>query len=163
MGEDRIAGVIWFVFGAAVFYGSWTMDRLALQNINPRTVPGLLPGLLGFGMMVMAVVLMSRRQIGRAASVVGVAPAEEPNTDWKRLVASWALCALFAGILLGRGLPFWLLAACFVFVHVLVLEDRHRIEGRSFLRRLTEAALIAAATATFVTYLFQSLFLIRLP
>jgi Tripartite tricarboxylate transporter TctB family len=163
MNGDRIAGVIWFVFGAAVFYGSWTMDRLASQNINPLTVPGLLPGLLGMGMMVMALVLMSRRRIGRAVSIVGVAPDDEPNTDWKRLLASWALCVAFAGSLLGRGLPFWLLAASFVFVHILVLEDRHRIEGRSFLRRLIEAALIAAATSAFVTYLFQNLFLIRLP
>jgi hypothetical protein len=163
MNGDRIAGVIWFVFGAAVFYGSWTMDRLASQNINPLTVPGLLPGLLGMGIMVMALVLISRRGIGWAASAMGVAPAEETGTDWKRLLASWALCVAFAGILLGRGLPFWLLAAGFVFVHVLVLEDRHRIEGRSFLRRSIEAALIATATSAAVTYLFQNLFLIRLP
>jgi hypothetical protein len=50
-----------------------------------------------------------------------------------------------------------------VFVHVLVLEDRHRIEGRSFLRHSTEAALIATVTSAAVTYLFQNLFLIRLP
>jgi hypothetical protein len=163
MNGDRIAGVIWFVFGTAVFYGSWTMDRLASQNINPLTAPGLLPGLLGLGMMVMALVLISRREIGRAASAIGVAPTEEAGTNWKRLLASWALCIAFAGILLGRGLPFWLLAAAFVFVHVLVLEDRHRIEGRSFLRRSIEAALIATATSAAVTYLFQNLFLIRLP
>jgi len=160
---DRIGGAIWFVFGAAVFYGSWTMDRLASQNINPLTVPGLLPGILGVGMMVMALVLLSRRGIGKAASAVNAAPAEETGTDWNRLLASWTLCVLFAGILLGRGLPFWLLAAGFVFVHILVLEERHRIEERSFLRRFIEAALIAAATSAVVTYLFQNLFLIRLP
>jgi hypothetical protein len=161
MGKDRIAGVIWFVFGAAVFYGSWTMDRLASQNINPLTAPGLLPGLLGIGMMAMALVLLSRGR--RVASVAGEPPVEEPATDWKRLSASWSLCVLFAGILLGRGLPFWLLAAAFVFIHILLLEDRYRIEGRSFARRLAEAALVAAATSAFVTYLFQNLFLIRLP
>ena len=156
---DRVGGAIWFVFGAAVFYGSWTMDRLASQNINPLTVPGLLPGILGLGMMVMALVLISRREAGPAAS----AAAEQTGTDWKRLLASWALCVVFAGILLGRGLPFWILATGFVFVHILVLEERHRIEGRSFLRRLIEAALIATATSAAVTYLFQNLFLIRLP
>jgi hypothetical protein len=115
------------------------------------------------GIMVMALVLISRRGIGRAASAMGVAPAEETGTDWKRLLASWALCVAVAGILLGRGLPFWFLAAGFVFVHVLVLEDPHRIEGRSFLRRFIEASLIATATSAVVTYLFQNLFLIRLP
>ena len=35
------------VFGIAVLALSWRMDRLEAQNINPYTVPGLLPGLLG--------------------------------------------------------------------------------------------------------------------
>jgi hypothetical protein len=114
-------------------------------------------------MMVMALVLVSRRGAAQAGSVADAAPAEETGTDWKRLLASWTLCVIFAGILLGRGLPFWLLAAGFVFAHVLVLKERHRIEGRSFLRRFIEAALIATVTSAVVTYLFQSLFLIRLP
>lgn len=164
MNGDRIGGAIWFVFGSAVLYGSWTMDRLASQSIQPLTAPGLLPGLLGLGMMAMAVVLLSRRRVYEgAASLEGAAQSGEGGTGWGRLLLSWGLCVLFAGVLLGRGLPFWILAAGFVFIHVLALEDRHRIEGRPHFRRIVEAALIAAATSGIVTFVFQNLFLIRLP
>ena len=40
-------GLVWVVFGIAVLALSWRMDRLEAQHINPYTVPGLLPGLLG--------------------------------------------------------------------------------------------------------------------
>ena len=33
---DRIGGLIWIVFGSAVVYGSWTMDRLQSLGIPPR-------------------------------------------------------------------------------------------------------------------------------
>ena len=39
------------VLGVAVLIGSFTMDRLERQGVNPYTVPGLLPGLLGIAMM----------------------------------------------------------------------------------------------------------------
>ena len=41
------AASAWTVFGIAVLAISWRMDRLEAQHINPYTVPGLLPGLLG--------------------------------------------------------------------------------------------------------------------
>jgi hypothetical protein len=164
MSADRVGGAIWFVFGAAVLYGSWTMDRLATQGIQPLTAPGLLPGLLGVSMIALALVLLSRRRVAEGvASHDGAALPEEEGTDWKRLLLSWLLCIAFAGVLLGRGLPFWLLAAVFVFVHVLALDDRHRIENRSLVRRVVESALVAGITSAVVTTVFQSLFLIRLP
>ena len=48
------------MLGAAVLVGSITMDRLEQQNINPYTVPGLLPGLLGIAMMLLGAVLAVR-------------------------------------------------------------------------------------------------------
>ena len=40
---DRVGGLIWFVFGAAVVYGSWTMDRLENLNILPPPRRALCP------------------------------------------------------------------------------------------------------------------------
>ncbi len=57
---DRIGGLIWFVFGAAIVYGSWTMDRLEHLHIPPATAPGVVPGLLGLGIMAFALVLIMR-------------------------------------------------------------------------------------------------------
>ncbi len=173
LSADRLGGLVWILFGAVVFYGSWTMDRLESQGVTPITAPGLLPGMLGLGMIGFGLVLISRRnpalQSGLQTAghlgipVDGEASAAAPGIDWRRLGLSWLLSIAFAGVLLGRGLPFWLLAAAFMFVHLLLLEDDDRIAARSLGRRAIVAALIAAGVAAAVTLVFQDLFLIRLP
>lgn len=166
---DHIGGLIWLVFGAALFYASWTMDRLAAQGINPVTAPGLLPGLVGLAIVVFGLVLLIRRDArahGFSKDAVVGSEGEEPVEhagDWKRLALSWALCVAFAGLLLGRGLPFWFLAGGFVFLHVLLLDDPDRIAEKPLARRALTAAIIAIATAAVVTFVFQRIFLVRLP
>ena len=50
----------WIALGIAVLVGSLIMDRLEQQHINPYTVPGLLPGLLGLAMILLGGVLWVR-------------------------------------------------------------------------------------------------------
>jgi hypothetical protein len=157
MTADRVGGVIWVLFGLLVFYASWTMDRLEEQGINPVTAPGLLPGLIGLALIAFGFVLIARRS--REAEALAI----EHGDDTRRLVLSWFLCVMFAGVLLGRGLPFWLLAAVFVFVHILLLEDSDRIASIPLSRRIATAAIIAIGVAAALTMVFQELFLIRLP
>jgi putative tricarboxylic transport membrane protein len=167
---DHISGLIWLVFGAAVFYGSWTMDRLESQNIDPVTAPGLVPGLVGLGIMAFALVLLFRRGTppvigGHDAALIETSGEDvhDQPANWGRMALSWALCVGFAGLLLGRGLPFWLLAGAFVFLHILLLDDPDRIAERPLGRRILVAAIIAACTAAAVTLVFQKIFLVRLP
>lgn len=49
--NDLRDAIGWIVFGLVVLVGSVTMDRLERQHINPYTVPGLLPGILGLAMV----------------------------------------------------------------------------------------------------------------
>jgi len=167
---DHIGGLIWLVFGAAVFYGSWTMDRLEAQNINPVTAPGLVPGLVGLGIVAFALVLLFRRttpqvivgQNGHLVESTGD-QAQEHSPRWWRPILSWALCAGFAGLLLGRGLPFWLLASVFVFLHIFLLDDPDRVAETPTAKRIMVAAIIAVCMAAVVTLVFQKIFLVRLP
>jgi hypothetical protein len=181
MSADRVGGLIWFVFGVALTYGSWTMDRLASQGVAPITAPGLVPGLLGIGIIAFSLVLMFRRGQVRVLSYDGATGAPESGqaaskdqaseeqaakhqpSAWRRFALSWLLCMIFAGVLLGRGLPFWLLAGGFVFAHIMLLEDPERVAAQSLPRRLLNAGVIAAATSAVVSYVFQHIFLIRLP
>lgn len=155
LGADRIGGLVWFVGGAAVLAASWTMDRLGERGVHPLTAPGLLPGILGIGMMALALFLLFRHP-------AAVADAEEDGTDRRKLATSFLLCVAYAGLLLGRGLSFPLLTTAFVFAHLLLVEESER-RARPLLRRIVEAGAIAAATAALVTLVFQHLFLIRLP
>lgn len=149
--QDRIGGLLWLLLGLSIAYGSWTMDRLERLGIHPLAAPGLLPGIAGLALAALGLAMLLRRR--------GEAPAAEP-ADWGRLAVSFALCLGFAGVLLGRGLPFWLLAGAFLLAHILLLHDA---EGGGPLRRFAVAAGVAVAVAWLVTWSFEALFYIRLP
>ena len=149
---NRLYGLGWAVFGATVLVAAWRMDRLASLSINPWSAPGLMPGVLGALMMVFGAALALRRS-----------PADPPATGaWRRTLTALILCAVFAGGLLGRGLPFWLTSAAFLFVAILVfrlIDEPAAPRGRIAL----SSAAIAAVAALVITFVFQDLFLVRLP
>ena len=168
LSADRIGGLIWIAFGGAIVYGSWAMDRLTSLNIPPSTAPGVVPGLLGLGIIVFGMVLAVRRTStvmaapSFAPSNVEAAKAEEP-LDWKRILLSWALCLAYGGLLLGRGIPYWALTVAFLFAHILLLDESDRVPARLTLRRTLSAAAIALLVATAVALVFRYVFLVRLP
>ena len=169
LSADRIGGLVWVIFGAAVVYGSWVMDRLDSLKIPAATVPGLVPGLLGAGLVLFGLIL-AIRPVGRVVetqSFVEEMPKEAPaaagDFAWKRLLLSWAICMTYGGLLLGCGLHYWVLTACFLLLHLLVLDETDRVPAHPDLRRIITAAILAPAIATVVTLVFQYVFLVRLP
>jgi hypothetical protein len=167
---DRIGGLIWVVFGAAIVYGSWTMDRLPTLGIPLSTAPGVPTGLLGFGIVVLGLVMLLRRKAPELVSYVQVddpsEPALPPQQDdfsWNRALFSGSLCLLYAGLLLGRGLPFWLLTGGFLFLHIVLLDETGSVPARPTWRRTLMAAVVAPIVTVAVMLVFQKIFLVRLP
>jgi Tripartite tricarboxylate transporter TctB family len=167
---DRIGGLIWIVFGAAVIYGSWMMDRLETLGIPPSTAPGVVPGLLGAFIIVFGLVLVVRRDAVSTpafaeADVAAPAEAQPEESDfhWKRAALSAFLCLAYGGALLGSGIPYWLLTTAFLFLHIVLLDETTDVPARFDLRRAVTAAILAPAFATAVTLIFQYIFLVRLP
>ena len=169
LSADRIGGLIWVIFGAAIVYGSWVMDRLDSLKIPPATVPGLVPGLLGAGIVIFGMVLVMRRTdaVIETQSFAAPEPAvvEEAADDfaWKRLFLSWILCIAYGGLLLGHGIHYWILTAAFLALHMLLLDESERVPARPDASRLVLVALLTPAIATVVTLVFQYVFLVRLP
>jgi hypothetical protein len=172
--SDRIGGLLWVVFGAAVVYGSWTMDRLPSLGIPLFTAPGVPTGLLGLGFIAFGMVMLLRR--GPAEMLTYSDPSSNPGAPpdpgaqqedqgfaWGRALFSGALCLTYAGLLLGRGLPYWLLTGGFLFLHIVLLDESDRVPARPTLRRLLAAAVIAPAVTVVVVLIFEKLFLVRLP
>jgi hypothetical protein len=164
---DRVGGAVWIVFGIAVAYASWAMDRLESLKIPPLTAPGLLPGLLGLGFIVFGLILLLR---GVGPEAAAAAPAEPGHprparggSAGRRLVLSWALCIAYAGVFLGRGLPYWLLTMVFLFAHLVLLDESDRVRAIPSRRRLVTAAVLAPTMAVGVALMFQHIFLVRLP
>src|SRR5882757_11178733 len=58
--SDFLSALGWMAFGIAILIGSVMMDRLEKQGINPYTIPGLLPGLLGIAMTILGALLAAR-------------------------------------------------------------------------------------------------------
>ena len=150
MNSGRLQGLFWIVVGAAIFYGSWTMDRLASLGVQPYSAPGLLPGALGIFIAVLGLAMLAR---GRHSG--------EARIEWRRIWLPLVLCLAFAGGMVGRGLPFWLAAWIFVAVMIVALEYRER---KAALGKLVATAMaVGGGAGILISLVFQELFLIRLP
>jgi len=142
--SDTVQGAFWIAVGGAIVYASWTMDRLERHGAALYTAPGLVPGLLGLVLLVLGVVLAVRN---RAAPSL--------RLRWENTPSVLVLCLGYAIGLVGR-VPFWLATFVFVSAFIVVFEYPSR-------RRMTAAPLYGIATSLAVTYLFESVFLVRLP
>jgi uncharacterized membrane protein YhaH (DUF805 family) len=163
--SDFWQGVGWMVLGAAVLIASVTMDRLEQQNINPYTVPGLLPGLLGIAMILLGAVV-AVRSWRRGA----FAEPRRPFTGHQRETRkrAWlvvALCSVYSVVLVGHGLPFWAASSIFVTGSILILQrmSQDPQERRLTPRFLLKALVIGVLAAVLTQVTFQDLFLVRLP
>ena len=155
----------WVVLGLAVLVGSLTMDRLEQQNINPVTVPGLLPGLLGIAMVLLGSVLgvrsWKRGALHQAATPATALEREERKRVWIAV----AMCIGYGVVLVGHGIPFWLASSVYVVTCVLVFQRispdpaERKLDARSWIK-----ALAIGVIASVVTWLvFERVFLVRLP
>ena len=141
------------------------MDRLESQNINPVTVPGLLPGLLGIGMLLLGTVLALRSWQRGAAHRAVPPPGALEHEQHKRVWVAIALCVAYAGFLVGHGLPFWLASTIYVTAAILVFRriSLDPIERRLTLLSVLQALVIGAAASVVTWLVFERLFLVRLP
>ena len=159
--SDFLSAIGWMGLGIAILIGSVRMDRLENQDINPYTIPGLLPGLLGIAMTILGALLAARSwRSGLLAPTV-----RTPRADRKRLVLVLGLCLAFGVVLVGHGLPFWLAAAIFVSVAILSLQSPQRQSAgqKLSLRMIVSAMAIGLGAGFAITLVFQELFLVRLP
>ena len=158
------AGLAWTVFGIAVLALSWRMDRLEAQHINPYTVPGLLPGLLGIVTILLGglLALRSWRRGGRLVRGPQFATSGESA---RRLALVIGLIVAYTVVLLGRGLPFWLGATIYVTASIVLLQAPQRAaEGRRLsAREIIVALAIGLESGWIITWVFQDAFLVRLP
>jgi hypothetical protein len=155
----------WFVFGLAVLVGSLRMDRLADQHINPLTVPGLLPGLLGIGMMIVGAILGLRSWRHGARRATAPVASPERRLRRTRVLLATALCCGYAVVLIGHGLPFWIASSIYVTGSILAFArvSTDPAKRRIGLRAVAKALLIGVVSSIVIWLVFERLFLVRLP
>lgn len=162
---DLHDAIFWIVLGALVLGGSLAMDRLEKQNINPYTVPGLLPGLLGIAMLLLGGVLALRswRQGALQQAVQPASPHQREQRMRMWLVSG--LCVGYCVVLIGHGLPFWLASTIYVTGSILIFQRLSRDPAERALtpRAWAKALLIGLGASVITQVVFQEFFLVRLP
>jgi hypothetical protein len=163
--SDLKDGVAWVALGVAVVIGSITMDRLERQNINPYTVPGLLPGLLGIAMILLGSILALRSWRRGALHMPVPALTLDEREQRPRIWIVVALCMTYGVVLVGHGIAFWLASTVFVSGSILLLQrlSRDAVERVLTAKVLAKALLIGLGAGGITHLVFQELFLVRLP
>jgi hypothetical protein len=158
---DLISGSVWLTLAIAILIGSWTMDRLVHLKVPVYTAPGVVPGFLGLALAVMGALLILR-SIREGALAQSRMPTFSAREHW-RLLSALVMCFIYPLGLLGSGLPFWLATAIFVAVFVFVYQFEERKAAGTLPRGAAFAALFGLICGGVIHYIFQELFLVRLP
>src|SRR3954469_10259815 len=101
--------------GCIIAVLSWQMDRMTQQGATLHTAPGLWPGIVGALLAVLGGML-ALRSVQRARRIgwdppPGDGPRFAPVVNFG---GAAGLVFVYALLLVGRGLPFWLGTALFV-------------------------------------------------
>jgi riboflavin transporter FmnP len=153
---DFVTGLIFVALGVAALVESLRMPRFETLGINPYSVPGLVPGLLGAVIAGLGAALAVRAARRGGWRVTGFRLAGEANA---RLATAFVLTFGYAAVLVGE-LPFWLATGLFVFLFITLFEWRASARKA---RVLVIAAVEAVLVAAVVTLVFRDLFLVTLP
>jgi putative tricarboxylic transport membrane protein len=162
---DFVTGLIFVALGVAIVVECLRMPRFEDLNVNPYTAPGLVPGMLGAIILMLGAVLFLRAARAGGWRLTERAPDAAPwsaDRGVRRLLLSIALCLAYAGGLIGR-LPFWLATFLFVAGFVILFEWPLAADRSDRLRRVAWAVLLAAAISAATSFVFQEIFLVRLP
>ena len=152
--QDFYTGVILSAVSLGVIAESWRMPR-TLQGWPAYAGPGVVPGMLGLGLLVMAIALTVRSVQGSGSSLEitqGDAWAYLSDTGTKRLGLMLGLSVLYC-LCLGHGFPYWMTTGAYLLLVMVVFRA-----GPWW-----QILLIAAAATGAITFTFGRIFAVPLP
>lgn len=158
---DFVSGIVWLLLAIGIVTVSWRMDRLEHLQVSVYSAPGLLTGVLGIAIAIMGAILMLRSLRAGALYQIEL-PRFKLREQW-RILSGGALCLVFAGWVVGSGVPFWLAAALFIAIFVFVFQFEDRRNNDTLPRGALFAAIYGLICGVVIQYVFQELFLVRLP
>jgi hypothetical protein len=162
---DFLTGAALSLLGVYVIVESWRMPRFEYLKVHPLSVPGLVPGLLGFIIVIFGAILIVRsvqaggHRLGLNLEAVQRVLTKSGN---QRLLVTAALTIGYAGYFVGR-VPYWLATGLFIFLFMVVFEWRRGMTGAEYGRLGAVAAILSVATTLVVVWVFERLFLVTLP
>lgn len=158
---DFWSALVWIALGLAILLLSLNMDRLERFQASIYTAPGLVPGLLGIAIAVMGAILLLRAV--RGGALQKQPPLRLVLRDHWRLVFSLGLSLFYALVIVASALPFWLVTAIYVAAFVFVFQYAERRAAGQLPRGIAVAVVHGLLAGWVIQYVFEELFLVRLP
>ena len=162
---DFVTGVLLIALGVGAFVQALRMPRFEDLGVNPYSVPGLVPGLLGLVIAVLGSVLTVRavRRGGLRLELYGARPGDLLRHERPRRTVLALLLTLGYALGLVGWLPFGVATGIFVAIFVALFEWQPGLGARGAARIAAVAVTLGALTGVIVPVVFEDLFLIRLP
>jgi len=161
---DFLSSIVLTLLGIGVLIESLRMPRLENLNVNPYTVPGVVPGFLGITLTLCGLFVLVR-SVSRGGWKLGLT---------SRTCASWVgagafrrsiwtlLLTLIYALVLFPMLPFNFATPLFVFAFILSTEAM-ALGGWPRWQAILGGLVLAVVTGLVIGYVFQELFYVRLP
>lgn len=161
---DRWTSIALFALGVAMLIGGYTMDRLEIRQIHPASIPGLVPMILGFAMMLCAALLFLSARAAHAAiaSDQSEGPSISGAASANNLFFAASYSVIYAIALVG-SMPFALATAIYIAVFYIHFTWNKAAPIRKRLTRISYGIGFAVIGAYAIASLFQYGFLVRLP
>lgn len=159
---DLLTSVLLTIFGLVIVYFSWTMPRLEARHIHPATIPGLVPLMLGIALTLCGFLLFLRSRRLDAIGTWGDLGAVLLGREARRVAAVLGLALIYTLVLVG-WLPFWAASMLFIFSFIVSFEVFLTDQPIKLLHSALWAAAIAIVAGGGVYFVFERIFLVRLP
>jgi hypothetical protein len=152
-------------FGLAILILSIQMPRFEGLGVNPYSVPGIVPGLLGLILLILGLVLLIRSimrkgyQLGLTTDII-----KQYFTD--ESIRNFLLALIFSlvyGVFLLTRIPYSLATGLYILFFILVFEYRPKENMSSQKKTILYSLVEAISVSAGVTLVFRYLFLVDLP
>lgn len=164
--KDFITAVVLIAFSLSVIVMSYTMPRLERRGIDPFSAPGVVPGMIGAVLLMLALILFFRSIRHGGYRILPGSRDADANRPHRgavgRVLLTLSISLVYAIGFLGR-LDYSISTGIYIFTFICLFEYRQGIPLAKQKRMILLALLQAVVAALLITVVFQKLFLVDLP
>lgn len=159
---DLATGSVLALVGVATVALSWAMPTFAERGADPLTAPGIFPAAVGV-MLAVAGGRLALRSLGRLRAAGAHEPGATPTFERTAVTRTLTGFALMAAAVFAAGhVDFRLVVAGFCLAFSAAFLD-WRVPAAQRWRQLAAVAAVTAIAALAIPYVFETVFLVRLP
>ena len=162
--KDFLTSIVLIAFSLSVVVSSYTMPRLERRGIDPFSAPGVVPGMIGIILLVLALILFIRSVRRGGYLILKPLSGEERVHQGAalRVGMTLALSLIYAIGLLGH-VDYTVATLLYIFFFIMLFEYGWNKPFKVRLKILGYAFLQALIASFLITIVFRKLFLVDLP